>query len=137
MLAHVPARRMPVIPWYAPVALGVVAAALLGTGLALGLSARFGERVGLPAASASAPAAATVGESGYRIVAPGDSLTAGTGDARAGGYPARLARMLRERGRQAVLVNLAVPGAETGDVLARAGAEAVRAEIARASLIVV
>jgi lysophospholipase L1-like esterase len=113
---------------------GAGAAAVLGTGLILALTGRFGEPVGLAATTeAAAPASPT----GYRIVALGDSISAGTGDQRAGGYPSRLARMLRERGREASIVNLAVPGAESRDVLARVGTPDVRAQIAGANLIVV
>jgi len=122
------------LPWYAPAALGLASAGLLAVGLFLGLTGRFGERVAPPPAQAAAPAPrAEV----YRIVALGDSITAGTGDARAGGYPGRLARMLRERGRQAEVVNRAVPGAETGEVLEHLAAPDVRAEVATASLVVV
>jgi len=113
-------------------ALGAGAAALLVVGLVLALTGRFGAPVGLAEARPSAP----LGPSEYRIVAIGDSLSAGTGDARAGGYPGRLARMLRERGRSATVVNLAVPGAESGDVLARVEAPDVRAALAAANLIV-
>jgi lysophospholipase L1-like esterase len=112
---------------------GAVAAAVLGVGLVLALTGRIGEPVGLPAAEAAVAATPTR----YRIVALGDSISAGTGDARAGGYPGRLTRMLHERGREASLVNLAVPGAESGDVLARAGEPDIRAQIAAANLILV
>jgi lysophospholipase L1-like esterase len=134
MLAHVRGRGriVSVTPVISGLA-GACAAAVLGVGLVLALTGRFGEAVGLPAAEAAVPASPTE----YRIVALGDSISAGTGDARAGGYPGRLARMLRERGRPASVVNLAVPGAESGDVLERAGAPDVRGQIAAANLIVV
>jgi lysophospholipase L1-like esterase len=44
--------------------------------------------------------------------------------------------MLRERGRKTALINLAVPGAESGDVLQRLDSPGVRAAVARATLIV-
>jgi len=133
MLAHVSGLRMRVLPWYLPAAAGAVAAVVLGGGAVMALSGRVGEPVGLPAAAETtrAPRAAE-----YTIVALGDSISAGTGDARAGGYPGRLARMLRERGRRTALVNLAVPGAESGDVLRRLDTPSVRAAVARATLIV-
>jgi lysophospholipase L1-like esterase len=132
MLAHMPATR-PWL-WHLPSALGATAAIVLGTGFVLAMGVPFGERLGPPPAQAAATAARA---SGYRIVALGDSLTAGTGDARAGGYPARLARMLNEGGHKTVLVNLAVPGAETADVLARLEGDRARAEVADADLLLV
>jgi lysophospholipase L1-like esterase len=122
-------------PALAPVAAAIAgagAAAVLGVGLVLALTGRFGEPAGMPEAHAASPVRPT----GYRIVALGDSISAGTGDARAGGYPGRLARLLRERGRMAEVVNLAVPGAESGDVLARVEAPEVREAIAGATVIV-
>jgi lysophospholipase L1-like esterase len=122
------------MPWYAPASLGAVAAGVLAVGLGLGLSGRVGERVGPAPAVAAAPAPrADV----YRIAALGDSITAGTGEGRGGGYAARLGRMLGERGRRVDVVNRAVPGAETGDVLARLREPGVRDAVARASLVVV
>jgi lysophospholipase L1-like esterase len=123
---------MRMLPWYVPALAGAAAAVVLGGGAVMALSGRVGEPVGLPAvatARATRPAE-------YTIVALGDSISAGTGDARAGGYPGRLARMLRERGRKTALVNLAVPGAESGDVLQRLDSPNVRAAVARATLIV-
>ena len=119
-------------PWYLPVFFGAVAAAVLGgSGLTLALTGNFGQAVGPP----PAPARTTPRPTGYDMVALGDSISAGTGDTRAGGYPGRLARMLRERGRRATVANLAVPGAETGDVLKRLENPQVRQAVARASLI--
>jgi lysophospholipase L1-like esterase len=138
MLAHVSARR--IVSWYVPAFGGAVSAAVLMAGLALALTGRFGESMNAPPPPGAATSAAPVGAAGspgLRIVALGDSITAGTGDARAGGYPGRLADQLRARGREATVVNLAVPGAETADILRRVESEPVRAEIARADLILV
>jgi lysophospholipase L1-like esterase len=73
----------------------------------------------------------------YRLVALGDSLTAGNGDTRAGGYAGRLQKLLEGRGWRTSLVNLAVPGAESGEVLARLSEPEVRAAVAAASLLLV
>jgi lysophospholipase L1-like esterase len=139
MLAHVSPRR--IVSWYAPALGGAASALVLATGLALALTGRFGEAMGAAAtpAPATSPAAArAVSGAGPRIVALGDSITAGTGDARAGGYPARLAELLRARGRQPTVINRAIPGAESADVLRRLESEPrVRAEVAAADLIVV
>jgi lysophospholipase L1-like esterase len=135
MLPHGMSSRM--LSWTVPAAAGATSAGVLAAGLVLALSGRFGQPLGpAPAAQETAPTLAAHGE--VRIVALGDSITAGSGDGRAGGYPARLAELLRARGRQAVVVNLAVPGAETTDVLRRIDSDArARGEIARADLLVV
>jgi lysophospholipase L1-like esterase len=133
MLAHVMMGRM--VSWYVPAVGGAVGMVVLATGLVLALTGRFGERLG-PAPS-SVPAPRASGKGSLRIVAIGDSLTAGAGDGRTGGYPARLAELLRQRGRSPTVVNLAVPGAETADVLRRIeSAPEARAELARADIIV-
>jgi lysophospholipase L1-like esterase len=133
MLAHVQMGRL--LSWYVPAAGGAAGAVLLATGLVLALTGRFGERLGPSPVSESAPRGAH--DVGLRIVAIGDSITAGTGDSQTGGYPARLAELLRQRGRSPTVVNLAVPGAETADVLRRIDSDAaVRAELAHADVIV-
>lgn len=129
--------------WGGLLGLGVIATLTLATGLGLALANRYGQSVRAPAdlsatalpgreGGASAPAPGT-----YRVVALGDSLTAGTGDARAGGYARRLQGLLQARGRASALVNLAVPGAESGEVLARLSEPAVRAAVAEADLVLV
>jgi lysophospholipase L1-like esterase len=122
------------LPWYAPVAAGFAAAVVLAGGLGLALTGRFGERLGPPPAIAKAPPRRA---EGLRIVALGDSITAGTGDGRDGGYAARLAEALRRRGRQVTLANLAQPGDETGDLLRRIAAPEARRQIADADLLLV
>lgn len=90
-------------------------AAVFTGGFAAGLSGRLG----VPASEAAlpAPTPAPRAPSGtFLVVALGDSMTRGAGDT-AGGYPDRVARALREKGRPAVVENLAVDGSETGDVL--------------------
>jgi lysophospholipase L1-like esterase len=125
--------------WTAPALASAASAGLLAVGLLLALSGRFGQRLGPAPAAAEEPTAARAASHGeLRIVALGDSITAGTGDARAGGYPARLAELLRARGRAAMVVNLAVPGAETADVLRRLESDPrAGAELARADLVLV
>jgi lysophospholipase L1-like esterase len=133
MLAHVQMGRL--LSWYVPAAGGAAGAVVLATGLVLALTGRFGQRLGPSAVSEPAPRVAH--DVGLRIVAIGDSITAGTGDSQTGGYPARLAELLRQRGRSPTVVNLAVPGAETADVLRRIDADPEgRAELARADVIV-
>jgi lysophospholipase L1-like esterase len=130
-----------IVSWYLPAVGGAASALVLATGLGLALTGRFGEAMAAaPApAPAASPATARAGSgAGPRIVALGDSITAGTGDARAGGYPARLAELLRARGRQPTVVNLAIPGAETADVLRRLESDPrVRDEVARADLVLI
>jgi len=72
----------------------------------------------------------------FRIVALGDSLTRGTGDAPGGGgYPERVAAALRKDGRLVTVENLAVDGSETGDFLTKMEDTVVKERIAGASLI--
>jgi lysophospholipase L1-like esterase len=125
-------------PAFAPVVLATLSTVALAVGLALALSDHYGQSV----REVTEPSAARVsaGEAGtgvYRLVALGDSLTAGNGDARAGGYPGRLQKLLEARGWRTSLVNLAVPGAESGEVLARLSEPEVRASVAAASLLLV
>jgi lysophospholipase L1-like esterase len=130
-------RTRRLLLWFIPSALGILTAGVLVAGAAAGLSGRLGERVGegpiaLPTPAAAPPAA--VGT--YRIVALGDSLTRGAGDAAGGGgYPERVAASLRKAGLVVTVDNLAVDGAETGDFLRRLEEPAVKAGIAGANLI--
>ena len=83
---------------------------------------------------AAAPAVAAAGT--FRIVALGDSLTRGAGDAAGGGgYPERVAAALRKTGLVVSVDNLAIDGSETGDFLRKVEEAAVRERIAGASLI--
>lgn len=131
-------RTRRLLLWFFPSALGVLAAGVLAAGAAAGLSGSLGERVGegpivlpTPAAAPAVPAAGT-----FRIVALGDSLTHGTGDAPGGGgYPERVAAALRKAGLVVAVDNLAVDGAETGDFLRKVEEAAVRDRIAGANLI--
>lgn len=131
-------RTRRLLLWFFPSALGILSAGVLATGAALGLSGRLGERVGegpiglpTPAAAPAIPATGT-----FRIVALGDSLTRGAGDAAGGGgYPERVAAALRKTGLVVSVENLAIDGSETGDFLRKVDEPAVRARIAGASLI--
>src|SRR5450759_1842172 len=83
-------------------------------------------------------AAAATGSGAFRIVALGDSLTRGAGDAAGGGgYPERVAAALRKEGRTVAVDNLAVDGAETGDFLRKMEEAGVAQRVAAADLILV
>jgi lysophospholipase L1-like esterase len=129
MLAHVSGRRA--LDWFLPLALGVVSALTVSVGFYLALTASFGERLGPP------PAAAAVrgwGAGGFRIVALGDSVTEGTGDADRG-YVERLVEELRDRGRSVSVNNLAEAGDETSDLLRKLDSPETLQLIGQAQLI--
>jgi lysophospholipase L1-like esterase len=102
------------LDWFLPVSLGTFSAAVVVVGFYLALTANFGERLGPPPASA---ATRGWGTGGFRIVALGDSVTEGAGDAPERGYVGRLVEELRDRGRRVSLVNLGESGDETTDLL--------------------
>jgi lysophospholipase L1-like esterase len=131
-------RTRRLLLWFVPSALGLLTAGVLAAGAAAGLSGRFGERVGegplvppTPAAAQAVPASGA-----FRIVALGDSLTRGAGDAAGGGgYPERVAASLRKAGLVVSVENLGVDGAETGDLLRKASDPDAQRRIAGAQLI--
>jgi lysophospholipase L1-like esterase len=127
--------------WVLPVALGCATAGVLAAGFVAALQGRLGDPVDpnaapVPAPAAAAPAAAPDGA--FRIVALGDSLTRGAGDAAGGGgYPERVAAALRKEGRAVVVENLGVDGIETRDLLRKVEEPDARRRIAAAQLILV
>jgi lysophospholipase L1-like esterase len=114
---------------------------VLAAGFVAALEGRLGDPVDpnappVPAPAAAAPAAGP--EGAFHIVALGDSLTRGAGDAAgSGGYPERVAAALRKDGRTVVVDNLAVDGAETGDFLRKMEEADVAQRVAAAQLILV
>jgi lysophospholipase L1-like esterase len=126
-----PARAR-VFRWFLPAIASLLFGGVLSAGFALALSARFGE----PMAPLPAAKAALERSGAFKIVALGDSLTLGTGDA-GGGYGARLAEVLRRDGRVVTFTNLAVNGAETADVLGVIAGPEASQQIAAADLLLV
>jgi lysophospholipase L1-like esterase len=130
MLAHVSGRRA--LDWFIPVTLGFMSALVVGVGFYLALTANFGERLGpAPAAAASRG----WGTGGFRVVALGDSMTEGTGDAPERGYVGRLVEELRDRGRRVSLNNFAEGGDETSDLLRKLDAPETLQRVSEAQLI--
>ncbi|MEO8584999.1 MAG: GDSL-type esterase/lipase family protein [Acidobacteriota bacterium] len=125
--------------WFLPATLGLATAGVFAAGFAAALQGRLGEPVdpAAPPVSTPAPATAAMASNGaFRIVALGDSLTRGAGDAAGGGgYPERVAVALRREGRTVFVDNVAVDGAETGDFLRRMDDPDVQSRIAGAQLI--
>ncbi len=101
--------------WRIPGAIGVLAALLFAVGFVLALRGSLGEPIGEPPAPpASKPA--RVKEPGRRfLLVLGDSLARGTGDETGKGYAADVLDSLKKSGA-AEMANLAVDGAESGDV---------------------
>ena len=132
-------RRL--VLWFFPAALGLATAAVLAAGFAAALQGRLGEPVdpsATPVPAPAAPAATATADGAFRIVALGDSLTRGTGDAAGGGgYPERVAAALRKAGLTVSVDNLAVDGSETGDFLRKMEAADVARRVAAANLILV
>jgi lysophospholipase L1-like esterase len=130
MLAQVSGRRA--LDWFLPLTLGLLSASTVSIGFYLALTSRFGDRLGPPPAAA---AGRGWGAGGFRIVALGDSVTDGTGDAPERGYVGRLVEELRDRGRRVSLHNLAEPGDETDDLLRKLDSPETLARIGEAQLI--
>lgn len=130
-----------VVLWFFPAALGLATAAVLAAGFAAALKGRLGEPVdpsATPVSTPAAPLATATADGAFRIVALGDSLTRGAGDAAGGGgYPERIAAALRKAGLTVSVDNLAVDGSETGDFLRKMEAADVAGRVAAANLILV
>ncbi|MCM3876275.1 MAG: GDSL-type esterase/lipase family protein [Thermoanaerobaculia bacterium] len=125
--------------WFLPATLGLATAGVFAAGFAAALNGRLGEPVDPSAPPVPAPipaAASTAGSGAFRIVALGDSLTRGAGDAAGGGgYPERIAAALRKDGRTVSVDNLAVDGSETRDLLGKLEEPDVQRRLASAHLI--
>ena len=125
--------------WFLPATLGLATAGVFAAGFAAALKGRLGEPVdpSAPPVPAPAPAAAAATGSGaFRIVALGDSLTRGAGDAAGGGgYPERVAAALRKEGRTVAVENLGVDGIETKDLLRKVEEPDVQSRLAGAQVI--
>ena len=119
--------------------LGLATAGVFAAGFAAALKGRLGEPVDpfTPPITAPGPAAAaTAGSGTFRIVALGDSLTRGAGDAAgSGGYPERVAAALRKEGRTVAVENLGVDGIETEDLLRKVEEPDVQRRLASAQVI--
>jgi lysophospholipase L1-like esterase len=125
--------------WFLPATLGLATAGVFAAGFAAALNGRLGEPVDSSAPPVTAPgpaAAAAAGGGAFRIVALGDSLTRGAGDATGGGgYPERVAAALRKEGRIVAVENLGVDGIETKDLLRKVEEPDVQRRLAGARLI--
>lgn len=121
--------------WGLPASLGGLAALVFGSGLVAALSGRLGTQVAEVPGPVPTPITRPKATSGgLLIVALGDSLTRGAGDA-AGGYPARLADALRREGHPAEVENLAVDGSRADDLLAKLKSPVVADRVRSAGLI--
>lgn len=122
--------------WFAPLAVGIAAALVFGTGLVLALRGATGQPLGEPPPKPS-PARAPAAKDGvFRILVVGDSLAKGTGDESGKGFGINVLEAFRKKG-PAEITNLAVNGMESPEVLALVESANVRALAAGASLILV
>ncbi|MFI5181706.1 MAG: GDSL-type esterase/lipase family protein [Thermoanaerobaculia bacterium] len=120
--------------WFLPAGIALAMAGVFAAGFAAGVTGLLG----VPAAEAVLPTptpAPPVPAGVLRIVALGDSMTRGAGDA-AGGYPERVAREIRKGGRAATVENLAVDGFRTADLLSKLDEPYVKERLAEANLVV-
>ncbi|HQR68113.1 MAG TPA: GDSL-type esterase/lipase family protein [Thermoanaerobaculia bacterium] len=119
--------------WFLPAGIAAATAGVFAAGFWAGVT----ERLGVPASEAvlPSPTPAPPAPSGsFLVVALGDSMTRGAGDA-AGGYPERVGRALRKEGRTVTVENLAVDGFRTADLLRKLSEPGVRDRVAAADLI--
>ena len=122
--------------WRIPAAIAGLAALLFAAGFVLALRGTLGEPVGgppPPPASAGLPVKAA-GRSFLLVL--GDSIARGTGDESGKGFASDVAEALKKRGPLDT-ANIAVNGAESGDVLRDLDAENVRRLAASADWILV
>lgn len=102
--------------WRLPGAIAVLAALLFAAGFVLALRGSLGEPVGEPPAP-KASKEGRVKPPGRRfLLVLGDSLARGTGDETGKGYASNVLESVRKAGA-ADMANLAVNGAESGDVV--------------------
>lgn len=102
--------------WRLPAVLGSLAALGFAVGFVLALRGSLGEPLGEPPPAAAARSE-PLRKAGRRfLLVLGDSISRGTGDEGGKGYAADVADAVRRRGASDV-ANLAVNGAESGDVL--------------------
>jgi len=122
--------------WFVPAAAGLVTALVFAGGFAAGISGRLGEPVSDDLLPRPTPPPVFAPAGSFRIVALGDSLTRGAGDA-SGGYPERVAKALRTGGSTVEVENLGVDGAETKDLLRKLADPETRRLLEGAQLILV
>jgi len=120
--------------WYVPAAIGCFAAAVFAAAFWLALSGPVGQPVG-PAPAGGEVASAISRPAGARLLLVlGDSLARGTGDETGKGYALDVLQFLRRRGA-ADIANLAINGAESGEVRDLLRRQNVRRLAASADLI--
>lgn len=120
--------------WFLPVTAALVLSGLFAAGFFLGLTGRAGRTVD----STPEPEPRLAPPSVLRILILGDSLARGTGDATALGIGGNLRNALGAK-KQKVdrIVNLAVNGSRTGDVLRQLESANVQRLVAESNVIVV
>lgn len=121
--------------WVLPAGLGLLAAGLLAAGFSAALSGKLGTPVGEAPTAVPTPRPASTSD--LVVVALGDSLTRGAGDAGGGGYPGRVAAALRTAGRTVTVENMGVDGFESADLLRKLDGPEVKSRIAAARLVLV
>ena len=131
---HNPVMRR-FLSWHLPLSIGVVATVLFAWGLYLGLRGDAGS----PVLESKPPREVRLDDHGrLDILLLGDSLARGMGDASGKGIGGHLIdELAAKKVTTAPLVNIAVAGAQTEDLLAQMESSNVRELIGKANLIVI
>jgi lysophospholipase L1-like esterase len=123
--------------WIAPLAVGIAAAIVFGSGFVLALRGGVGKPLGPPEPPETPVALAAAPRGGvFRILVVGDSLAKGTGDETGKGFAVDVLEAFRKKGK-AEITNLAVNGMESPEIREIVESPNVKSLAAQADLILV
>jgi lysophospholipase L1-like esterase len=120
--------------WFLPASIGALATLLFAAGFWLALRGSIGTPLGAPPPPPQARAVSSTPTGSRLLLVLGDSLARGTGDEMGRGFAAEVLDALRKQG-PVEIANLAVNGAESGEVRELLQASNVQSLASRASWI--